>query len=547
MERIGKIIKVMEEVAKESTAVHVAKGQFNRSDFLKLASSVTLTTLAACTTGNRLTPSTLTPTPDQGTPTELSPNTAVGELSEVTDLTEWGNIVNSLPKDHPEAAGGDQSIDVIKIKIGGKDFYSAIYNLSNDAADNTVPIRLEDASGNITNVYEKVAFYTQYTDKDGNTDWKRLIAIPALERDQDGNPTGEVKMSWVFDQKGYPTEPNQKIDLSHGVLAYYVPPKDGYKIQYVPLVADISLVPGWDGKGPITVNTVGNTPGGMKVLAATMPSGGIGESTSAESTATPESPEVAKTVDQLKISQDLEHPDKLQTADFEIFTDKNEEFAKWVMEQDAQGKFPDFPDTAKPVSTIQLGHNLKQIERGGLMQMYKLSAKDSSNNHYDIIKNRPYHLAAIWQAEYQGDLAYFALIEWLNPDGTHGFWGYLYKPLDTNQVDADLKTYFQENNPAVSLVPWYISGEKGTWTGKNALECMVTPECLLYRDKHSRYGGSIEDPIYQKYLGIINKDPNITYPKDTILKEWEKTGNLINHGIIPVSIPTFISIGPGSI
>lgn len=274
-----------------------------------------------------------------------------------------------------------------------------------------------------------------------------------------------------------------------------------------------------------------------------MPDGGGPWPTSSEvspiaspTTSSTESPTATgvatETLTPLEISQDLEHAENLPFKSFEYLS--STEFAQWVEGKDKTGAFPKFPDTAKPVSSMYITMNPRAIEHGGSDVMFTFSLKDDDANGYNEPKNRPVILAGAWNTEYKGEKAIFILTEWLNKDGTHGFWGYIFKPSVSPPFAT--KEHVSEED--------FVKGLMGN-------DPLSIASGLYMKDENvcKRALANFDGNPNSTYCDWIFANTKISYPKSTI-QHWGSTGiltNTIRSGgkdipFIPITIPTLASI-----
>ena len=286
-EFISKVKQFMVDQIKETTVAHATQNSLSKKDLLKIGTSGALAVfLAACQTlGDRVTPTVnpgVTPTPE--TAPTIAPETKVtsGELSMITDQAKRQEIISSLPKDRPDAEGGDQNIETFKINAGGTDFNFAMYNLTQDEIANGVVIETTDANGKKTDIVQSVALYSQIVDYSGKASWTRLIGIDVPQTDPSGKT--EHGIIWVYDTKGFPKPPNlpvigtdpsgksivdtskaPTVDLSRPVLAYVVPPQSPNKISFAPLTSEPSQMVKFDTPKPLDIKVGESSPNEIQI------------------------------------------------------------------------------------------------------------------------------------------------------------------------------------------------------------------------------------------------------------------------------------------
>ena len=203
-------------------------------------------------------------TPDPTASTEIVPPTeasiALGSLNEIVSQVEKTAIIDSLPEDRPESKYGNDGTSVFKIDTENTSSKFVMYELTDEEVQNGIAVMLD---GQI--VVQNVALYTEREDSEGNKSWVRLIAVTV--------PSGEEEdgknIVWVYDEKGFPTEGNQEVNLERPVLSYPIPNTTD-QVLFSPLLpADPNPIVGWDGFNPFYVDIQGSIPGAFKVNANT--------------------------------------------------------------------------------------------------------------------------------------------------------------------------------------------------------------------------------------------------------------------------------------
>ena len=203
-------------------------------------------------------------TPDPTASTEIVPPTeasiALGSLNEIVSQVEKTAIIDSLPEDRPESKYGNDGTSVFEIDTENTSSKFVMYELTDEEVQNGIAVMLD---GQI--VVQNVALYTEREDSEGNKSWVRLIAVTV--------PSGEEEdgknIVWVYDEKGFPTEGNQEVNLERPVLSYPIPNTTD-RVLFSPLLpADPNPIVGWDGFNPFYVDIQGSIPGAFKVNANT--------------------------------------------------------------------------------------------------------------------------------------------------------------------------------------------------------------------------------------------------------------------------------------
>jgi len=212
---------------------------------------------------------------------------ARGMLNEVADQIEKTAIIDSLPEDRPQAKHGNEGMDVFKIDTENTSSKFVMYELTDEEVQNGIAVILNGQT-----VIQNVALYTERKDSEGNKSWVRLIAVTV--------PSGEggdgKSVVWVYDEKGFPTQGDQEVNLNRPVLSYPIPNTTG-RVLFSPLLpANPNPIIGWDGFNPFYVDIQGNIPGTLKVSANIAHV----EVPTPEATATPEYPVIPQEImDQL--------------------------------------------------------------------------------------------------------------------------------------------------------------------------------------------------------------------------------------------------------
>lgn len=421
-----------------------------------------------------------------------------GEYEEVTDKSEHDTIVSSLPEGRPGALGGDDNIHTFKIDAGGRNFKFAIYDVSAEDAPKQPGVELTDKDGKSTTILQTKALYAEYFGYDGSSSWERLVLVAVPEVSQDGKPTGETGVVWVYDEKGFPkTEEERSIDLSRPVLSYFIPLEKDSTMSFTPVTSDPELLVKIDPAKPITVTPEKEPSTGFREVALYTSSGTIGEPVSAISTATPEIQGLLP--GDLKIVTDLEKPEEFPRIEFEEL--RSEGFVEKLISMDERGLLPKVPEGVRPFENISFHYG----EPTGKIHYGQLFGPDWPYK-YSIITNRSWVVVGFWNTQINGVDTNVPVLKFKNKDNSYGYLGIVVS------ADIDLQPPIQ---------PW--------WGGMSAMKETTDyiPSGLYFEDDYGverfesySYGKS----LYGHWF-LENQDEFVA---SGIFQRWETNGVLNN-------------------
>jgi len=240
-------------------------------------------------------------------------------------------------------------------------------------------------------------------------------------------------------------------------------------------------------------------------------------------TPTPETPEIV---------WNFKDPEVLPTKPFEYLT--STEFAQQVLDWEAAGKFPQVPDTAVPVKTIEilLDTEIASLNKYGFKAIYGFPEQSSNPVGYKLhLEKVPYILAGVWKTEYQGESAFFILKKWRNLDNSAGFEGYIYKTQSTNPkaITWELIDYGFGNENRYPTGKYFLNGTASS--GYNGF----TNGCRLYFSQSGNPDSA--------FCGWYYDNPDLVFNKELYYR-WQRTGILSNFITKDGQKVPFIPISP---
>jgi len=349
------------------------------------------------------------------------------------------------------------------------------------------------------------------TDSEGSVVWAYDPVIGQLE--------WPVKLDIVYDAQGLPiyslhTEglSYQPVPDSQGARIVWGGTKDGISGKFLAILA----------KDPITL------PDGREIYStywdrasqSWLPTPGLAELLA---TPLPEAPEIV---------WDFKDPEVLPTKSFEYLT--STEFAQQVLDWETQGRFPEVPETAVPIKTIEihLDTDAKFLREFGFVPIYGFSEQPSKPVGYrGNLEKVPYVLAGVWKTQYQGESAFFILKKWRNLDNSAGFEGFIYKTKSTNPkaITWELIDYGFGNENRSSQGMYFLNGT--ATVGINGF----TNGCRSYFNNRGN-----PDSVFCKWY---YDNPDLVFNKEFYYR-WQRTGILSNYITENNQKVPFIPISP---